>query len=72
MYQFRLLIISGLFLMIIYAVTHYVEIAQAQSRHQIKDHGLLKEEVLFDNGNMKVFRTFDKMGKQVFNQDVTN
>lgn len=32
-------------------------------------NGQIKEEVLFDDGNFKIFRTFDEEGKQIFNQD---
>ena len=33
-------------------------------------NGQIKEEVMFNDGNFKIFRTFDENGKQIFNQDV--
>ncbi len=32
----------------------------------------IKEEVVFNNGNLKIFRTFDENGKQILNQDDGN
>jgi len=32
--------------------------------------GQIREEDFFNDGHVKVFRTFDEHGKQVFNQDI--
>ena len=38
---------------------------------QIKySNGPIKEEDIFNNGSVKIFRTFDEHGKQVFNQAI--
>ncbi len=50
--------------------SHIQEMKQSGTHTTHHKNGQIKEEVLFDDGNFKIFRTFDEKGNQVFNQDI--
>jgi hypothetical protein len=69
---------TGLLALIVVQANHLTN--QIHIWHQINElnstpqtkcsNGPIKEEDIFNNGSVKIFRTFDEHGKQVFNQAV--